>query len=470
MKIFTLVAILTLFVINPNFGQVTISNIEKENYKIYPKPPEFDSTQNWKSQNKYSDYKKYIGVQIYLPPYELPESTTTSYNPFLYSEPSISPLIMETVEKWKQGYMLNHDKTLVELKFENMYTIVYKPTQYYVKPLSQGGGEPEISAANGIEATNTYYRVIDILYGDKISDLKRRFQMLLNEKKTETINIRSRYSQELYKNKYSKIWDNYEEKIIVEESGGFFSNNFELLFVLKNEKNQDTVYTSNQYSFVLVPYFVHRQSTLTNKEFILDDIGSYNKLTGFISKNDIRKTLEYEDNYGNIRTQFKEIKVQYGTIWKCIDVTLIAPDYKIMCIFENSNGEQFTIADLELYSNTNRLIPLDVYNERERNKKLKKEELVKKQELESKELKLKSQKVEQKRIAQLVAKYGQELGTIIADRKVKIGMTMEMCEDSWGTPFNKSKTITANLSSEIWLYGFGYRLYFKNSKLIEINE
>jgi hypothetical protein len=457
-------------IVNLSNGQVTILDIEKEIIKEYPKPPVYDSLENWEIQNKISDYKKYIGLRTFLPPYELPDKNNTVKRiPILYSNPSVSPLNIETRVRWTQFYYLNHNSNIEEIKYENLYSIVYKPFQYYASHPDVSFDRTAIRVDNNMDAKNTYYTVIDVIYGAKLNDLKNNFKKLLDDKKEETQSIIRKYKDELYKGKASSVWHNYDSKIIVDESTDFF--NINRLLVLVNEKNKDTVYTFREDRLVLVPYFIKKQEMMVDKLFIIDDIvNGRSRLEKTISTQDKRYEIEYEGNYGDTKTKFKEVIVQYGSIWKCIDVTLTPPNYNFTYIFENEKNEQIMLTDFDLEYKFQRLIYLEDYNLREKNKRIKKEELAKKQELDIKEENLKKERLEQKRRSHLVTKYGSELGQLIAEGKVKIGMNMDMCNDAWGIPFSKSKIATANSSTEIWFYGFGYRLYFKDNKLVEINE
>ena len=69
-----------------------------------------------------------------------------------------------------------------------------------------------------------------------------------------------------------------------------------------------------------------------------------------------------------------------------------------------------------------------------------------------------------------VNKFGQNLGELIEQGKLRIGMTKEMCEISWGKPFYTSKTTTSYGFFENWYYGFGYSLHFENGSLNRIEE
>lgn len=53
---------------------------------------------------------------------------------------------------------------------------------------------------------------------------------------------------------------------------------------------------------------------------------------------------------------------------------------------------------------------------------------------------------------------------LILDGKVKIGMTKEMCDLSWGKPKSINETITSGKKSEQWVYSDNY-LYFDNGIL-----
>jgi hypothetical protein len=58
---------------------------------------------------------------------------------------------------------------------------------------------------------------------------------------------------------------------------------------------------------------------------------------------------------------------------------------------------------------------------------------------------------------------------IIQEGKVKVGMTAEACEVSWGKPNSINKTLTAGIASEQWVYGESY-LYFENGLLTSIQN
>ena len=74
------------------------------------------------------------------------------------------------------------------------------------------------------------------------------------------------------------------------------------------------------------------------------------------------------------------------------------------------------------------------------------------------------------RRAGLIEKYGDAFGNMIADRKVAIGMTEEMCRLSWGSPHDKYTTTTKWGVSSVWVYNYKTYLYFYNGELKQIDN
>ena len=79
-------------------------------------------------------------------------------------------------------------------------------------------------------------------------------------------------------------------------------------------------------------------------------------------------------------------------------------------------------------------------------------------------------KEKQEYIAGLVAMYGEEYGNLIADRKVAIGMTEEMCRKAWGRPHDIYNTTTKWGVSSVWVYNYKTYLYFYNGELKQIDN
>ena len=74
------------------------------------------------------------------------------------------------------------------------------------------------------------------------------------------------------------------------------------------------------------------------------------------------------------------------------------------------------------------------------------------------------------RKTEYISKFGQQYGELIANYKVKIGMTSEMCKYAWGLPIWTNKITSENGTIEVWHCGSGYKLYFTNNILKIIEE
>lgn len=73
-------------------------------------------------------------------------------------------------------------------------------------------------------------------------------------------------------------------------------------------------------------------------------------------------------------------------------------------------------------------------------------------------------------VQKYIQKFGQENFTTILKKKVKIGMTKEMCKLSWGEPENVNKTTIQGKQTEQWVYGNGNYLYFDGNVLKTIQN
>lgn len=77
----------------------------------------------------------------------------------------------------------------------------------------------------------------------------------------------------------------------------------------------------------------------------------------------------------------------------------------------------------------------------------------------------------EKWVDSLCQRYGNEYCHLIIQKKVKIGMTQDMCIDSWGEPDDINRTTTNSDVSEQWVYDKrGLYLYFTNGILTAIQD
>ena len=102
-----------------------------------------------------------------------------------------------------------------------------------------------------------------------------------------------------------------------------------------------------------------------------------------------------------------------------------------------------------------------------------------KQEQEKLERKQEKLEQEQARRAELIKKYGEKDGSLIADGKIFIGMTKEQLLDSKDEPCDKKVTTNTLGTYEIWTYnclavslGWGkyYYVHLSNNKVVRIDE
>ena len=163
------------------------------------------------------------------------------------------------------------------------------------------------------------------------------------------------------------------------------------------------------FPFIVVGYFEKLKKTEIGREFILR------------GRNWISSDVMTEMNTGLPVSNFVA-----GAKWRCVDITIEEKYYSLSLVIANEKGEQ---------------IPLGIDN-----------------------TKVNNWVFEYRDAENFRKKFGNENWKIILDGKVKIGMTKEMCELSWGEPKAINETISAGSKSEQWVYGKNY-LYFENGLL-----
>lgn len=117
-------------------------------------------------------------------------------------------------------------------------------------------------------------------------------------------------------------------------------------------------------------------------------------------------------------------------------------------------------------------------SEQSRKEKLKAEEeaiIKRRKEIEEEnnrreQARLKREQEERDRLPNMIKKYGAEKGKIIAECKVRIGFTSEMCIDAWGKPSSINRTTSSYSVREQWVYGNRSYLYFNNGILETIQN
>lgn len=69
----------------------------------------------------------------------------------------------------------------------------------------------------------------------------------------------------------------------------------------------------------------------------------------------------------------------------------------------------------------------------------------------------------------MIAKYGKYWGKLVGEGQLEIGMTKQMCRDSWGEPESINRTSTRYGNHEQWVYTTIY-VYFDNGKISAIQD
>lgn len=206
------------------------------------------------------------------------------------------------------------------------------------------------------------------------------------------------------------------------------------------------------YFSLLSSYFVKAQQLFVGKNLL-----ARNDKTGFV-----------DINTGEI------VHVNKGSKWQCEELTLIElENIPVLVPFYLLTNEAGETIKLPLPPKTrNKDYPTvdfitesrDLYDKRQ----LQLREEQRKAEEEARE---KSRQQEEAAFrAECIRKYGQRLGTLVAEGKVTLGMSREMCTLAWGEPYRNNRTIVAGTIHEQWVYGWHNYLYFENGKLVAIQD
>lgn len=228
-----------------------------------------------------------------------------------------------------------------------------------------------------------------------------------------------------YDGKNGTIYDEIARKIFIvidvidhpESSKDKYYDDVKYLKLKENE-NDDTIYyeyhTDNKYypfPFIVLGYYKKLKSEFVSKKYVFSKTVMHNQ-----------KDME----------NGKDIEFKAGEIWTCKDLTLEDKFYSLEFIFEN-NSKNKILVNPSYFSENNKY----AYS-------ISEEKLY-------------------------TNKFGKEIFNLILEEKVKIGMSKEMCELSWGYPNKINQTITVGKKTEQWVYDRGY-LYFVNDKLATIQQ
>lgn len=217
------------------------------------------------------------------------------------------------------------------------------------------------------------------------------------------------------------------------------------LFVLKDDSSGDTIYAlinAITPRFVLVPFYSKLKTTFKDKTFI--------------AINDI--------SIGKIPDGEKLFFVETGSKWKCIDVSLIrvASMFTLKGTKDIDQGQDLLI----VYLLKNDSCTIILQHNRSFGEDLSSFQLYD----DYKKIQNNEQKTKNKILDDYIRKFGKEYGILISEHKIKIGMSKNMCEASWGLPTNSRKSTSASGVVETYRYSYRGTLVFINDKLTNINE
>lgn len=217
-------------------------------------------------------------------------------------------------------------------------------------------------------------------------------------------------------------------------------------------------YQKYNYQMVVLGHYEKLKSMYVGRSFV------------YVGNATVGYAYDKEDNLINFQTDTLTKNIGKGSVWKCIDVqvkprkkddyrsidyrsTLVllfdnAKYGKHYCYLESDNGEAFEALSYELP------IVGPCFRDKETVDAYKKAEATaKKQHWD-----------------RMISKYGSSNGTLIAQGKVRIGMTSEMCRDAWGSPHDINRTTGAWGVHEQWVYSSGTYLYFEDGILTSIQN
>jgi hypothetical protein len=188
---------------------------------------------------------------------------------------------------------------------------------------------------------------------------------------------------------------------------------------LEEKVSKDKVYFEystkfeSSFPFLVVGFYEKQKSLWVGQDFVFTD-----------------RILKVSSGGGIDITTGESLMIKTGEVWKCIDLTIEEKYYSLALLVENERGNTTTVSYDSTFDDRH-----FAYTAKEAN--------------------------------QYKNKIGTEKFNLILQGKVKIGMTKEMCELSWGEPKDINNTITSGRKSEQWVYEDNY-LYFDNGILTTI--
>lgn len=265
---------------------------------------------------------------------------------------------------------------------------------------------------------------------------QKLFVIPLTEKENASLNSWHKDEKAKFRNRYYTI-TGFDYKI----EKGYFSGRYKIeriIYLLKDSNNRTADLEVSSYSYaddlMIVGYYEKLKASYLNKTFI------YTGTTQFAEN--LNRKLKHTAK--DIKTD-EIIRIPIGSKWECTNLQLFDDDVTVQLYFtfKSQNGQEILARVSDRLKDTM-------------------ENIEQQYAFASCFMDVREYDLYMKVLAE---KYGKDNAELILNRKVKIGMTEEMCLLSWGTPNTVNSTITNNIKYEQWVYSDSSYLYFENGIL-----
>ena len=278
-----------------------------------------------------------------------------------------------------------------------------------------------------------------------------------------------RIDKSRYRNRYWRIND------IKVTQYGF--DIFELEDTTKNEKIYARGSAMNR-DFIVLGYYEKMRQMYLGKSFVYDNYFPYGMADG-ADNNKCNNLIDYETNLiGD--------SIPKESIWKCVEISAYNVSHHnywrsaldsrcpVILIFENDKlGKFYSYTQTrsgKAFDESKYCFWMSGKGHEEERLPLylgkfldfPQQEYIVKREKETKQYFVNQKK-------RMIAKYGKYWGKLVADGQLEIGMTKQMCRDSWGEPESINRTSTRYGNHEQWVYTTIY-VYFDNGKISAIQD
>ncbi len=279
---------------------------------------------------------------------------------------------------------------------------------------------------NALEAKT--FTVLDVLSGDYKTP-----ENLVANKKPTTLQLSFKLLDENNDTLYWQVYPRYIKKTFILQ--GYFDK-------------QKKEYVDNNYVYREEIPSIYSYKGDKREENDYSEIAISHKITSRIRPNEAM----------DINTA-QPVDIAELSKWRCVDISLMegVNKYELFYILRNESNAEIKVPIGQMARSG--FVTEDSYNAEMKYIQLKEEEradLDRQKQIEREEYIA-------KRKSYLISKYGESIGMKIYFNQVELGMTKEMCRESWGEYSGIAKS--ANI--EIWTYGMA-SLTFNGNKLIQV--